>query len=372
MKFIPVNRPIIGSEEKKNILQCVNNNEITSGRYIKKFEDQFAKFHKKKYGITVSNGTAALEIAIKSLGLKKDSEVIIPTFSIISSALCVVKNNLKPVYVDCSLDTWNCRAEDIISKITKKTSAIILTHIYGLPVDMDKILKFAKKRNIIIIEDAAESIGLKYKKKYCGSFGDVSTFSFYANKHITTGEGGMIITSSKKIFEKCKSLKNLCFSNSPFDRFVHKDIGWNYRLTNLQSSIRYSQIKRIKKIIYKKYQIGNYYYNKLKNLKNILLQENKTKYSKNIYWVFGIVLKNKFVNKRNSIMKKLLDLGIETRTFFYPLDKQKILAKTYNSKKVNFPNSNYISKNGFYIPSGLGITKYEMQYVVKNLKKILS
>ena len=372
MKFIPVNRPIIGPEEKKNILECFKNNEITNGRYIKKFENQFAKFHKKKFGITVSNGTAALEIAIKSLSLRKNSEVIIPTFSIISSALCVIKNDLKPVFVDCSIDTWNCRAEDIISKITKNTSAIILTHIYGLPVDMDKILKFAKKRKIKIIEDAAEAIGLKYKNNYCGSYGDVSTFSFYANKHITTGEGGMIITSNREVFEKCKSLKNLCFSNSPYDRFIHKDVGWNYRLTNIQSSIGYGQFKRIKKIINTKYNIGNYYYNALKNLKNIILQRNQTKYSKNIYWVFGIVLKNKLSNKRNLIMKKLLDLGIETRTFFYPLHRQKVLYRYKNSKKVNFPNSNYISKNGFYIPSGLGTTKYEMQFIVKNLKKILS
>ena len=198
-KFIPVNVPKIFTNEKKYINDCLKTNWISSeGKYVKLFEKTFSSFVKKKYGIAVSSGTAALEIAVKSLNLKKNSEVIIPAFSIISTANAVIKNNLKPVLVDCDINTWNMCANDTLKKINKKTKAIIITHIYGLPVDMGKILKIAKKKNIKIIEDAAEAIGLRYKNKICGSFGDISIFSFYANKHITTGEGGMICTNKKK------------------------------------------------------------------------------------------------------------------------------------------------------------------------------
>lgn len=372
MKFIPVNRPVIEKKEINYSIQCLYNNQVTNGEFIKKFEKSFSKLHKKKYAITVSNGTAALEIAIKSLNLKKNSEVIIPSFSIISTALCVIKNNLKPVFVDCDLKTWNSTPEQIISRINKKTKAIILTHIYGLPVDMEKVLKVAKLKKIKIIEDSAEAIGLKYKNNFCGSFGDISTFSFYANKHITTGEGGIILTNSKKIFQNCKSLKNLGFSTSYYNRFKHEQLGWNYRMTNIQAAIGYGQLSRIKKIIKKKYSIGNKYYNNLKNVKNILLQENKTTKANNIYWVFGIVLIKKLANKRNLIMKKLLKLGIETRPFFHSLHKQKILKKYIFNKKNKLPNTEYISKNGFYIPSGIGIKNHEIKFVVKKIKEILN
>ncbi len=370
-KFIPVNVPLLNIDVKKNVNDCLKTNRLTSGKYIQKFENSFSKLHTRKFAISVSNGTAALEIAIKSLKLKKGSEVIIPNFSIISTALSVIKNDLNPVFVDCELDSWNTSSNNIISKITKKTKAIIITHIYGLPVDMEKILIYARKRKIKIIEDAAEVIGLRYKNKFCGSFGDVSTFSFYANKHITTGEGGMILTNNKKIFEECISLKNLCFTKSYYKRFQHTGIGWNYRMSNLQAAIGEGQINYIPKIIKKKKTIGNKYYNALKSNKNISLQLNKTLFAENIYWVFGIVLKAKLRNKRDMIMKKLLKFGIETRPFFYPMHLQKILRNYSQFNKSNFPNSSYISKNGFYIPSGLGTKENEIKYVIKILKKLL-
>ena len=371
-KFIPVNVPLLNTNVKKNVNECLRTNRLTSGKFIKKFEKSFSKLHSRKFAISVSNGTAALEVAVKSLKLKKGSEVIIPNFSIISTALSVIKDDLKPIFVDCELETWNTSPEKIISKITNKTKAIIITHIYGLPVDMKKILIYAKKRNIKIIEDAAEVIGLKYNNQLCGSFGDISTFSFYANKHITTGEGGMILTNDKKIFEECKSLKNLCFSNSYYNRFQHTGIGWNYRMSNLQAAIGEAQIKNIKKIINKKKNIGNKYFNALKNNKNISLQLNKSSYAENIYWVFGIILKKKFQNKRDIIMKKLLELGIETRPFFYPMHLQKILKNYYSLNKSKLPNSLYISKNGFYIPSGLGTKEREVKLVIKTLDKLLN
>ena len=371
--FIPVNVPKLYNPEKKNILECLKTNWISSeGKFVKEFEKEFSGFNSRKFGIAVSSGTAALEIALKSLNLKKKSEVIIPAFSIISTALCVIKLDLKPVLVDCDLKTWNTNPKEIVKKITKKTSAIIITHIYGLPVDMSSIVKIAKKKNIKIIEDAAEVIGLKYKKNICGSFGDLSTFSFYANKHITTGEGGMIVTNKKSLYLKCKSLRNLSFSNSYFDRYNHDDIGWNYRMTNLQAALGCGQLKNIKKILKRKFEIGNIFYKSLKKNKNIILQENKNEYSKNIYWIFGILIKKGSKLNRNQIMKKLLTYNIDTRPFFLSMNKQKIFKKMGLFKKDKMTNSEYLSKNGFYIPSGLGISNSEINYIIKTLQKVLS
>ena len=372
-KFIPVNIPKIFKNEKRFVNQALRTNWISSeGPFVKKFEKNFSIYNKKKFGVAVSNGTAALEIAIKSLNLKKGSEVIIPAFSIISTANAVIKNKLKPILVDCDLETWNMRSDETLKKITKKTKAIIITHIYGLPVDLKKILQIAKKKNIIIIEDTAEVIGLKYKNKICGSFGDLSTFSFYANKHITTGEGGMICTNSKKYYEKCKSLRNLSFSKSFYDRFNHDDIGWNYRMSNLQAALGCGQLKNINWIIKRKREIGNKYYSKLKNKDNIILQKNMISYAKNIYWVFGILVKKNSKISRNKIMKKLLKKNIETRPFFLPMNKQKIFKKMKLFNRIKAPNSEYLSKNGFYLPSGLGITNKQIDFVIRNLLKIIS
>ena len=372
-RFIPVNKPKIFSNDKTFVNQALKTNWISSeGPFVKKFEINFSKYNKKKYGVAVSNGTAALEIAIKSLNLKKNSEVIIPSFSIISTVNAVIKNNLKPILVDCDLDTWNMNINKTLKKITRKTRAIIITHIYGLPVDMRKIIEVAKKRKIKIIEDAAEVIGLKYNKKICGSFGDISTFSFYANKHITTGEGGMICTNNKKYFEKCKSLRNLSFSKSYFNRFDHDDIGWNYRMSNLQAALGCGQLRNISWIINRKRQIGNRYFDKLKDNKNIILQKNRTKYSKNIYWVFGILLKKNSKFSRDEVMKKLYQLNIDTRPFFLSMNKQKIFKKLKIFKRVKMPNAENLSKNGFYLPSGLGIKNSEIDYIIKCVLKILN
>ncbi len=371
-KFIPVNRPKVFSSDIKHVVKALRENWISGeGPYVKKFETNFAKFHKRKFAISVSNGTAALEVALKSLGLKKGNEVIIPAFSIISTALCVVKNNLKPILVDAEMDTWNMNTNEIIKKINKKTKAIIITHIYGFPVDMKKVLKIAKKKKIFIIEDTAEMIGQKYEKKLCGSFGDISTFSFYANKHITTGEGGMILTNNKKLFEKSKSLKNLCFGEKE-NRFNHDDIGWNYRLSSLQAAMGISQLKNINYLIRRKREIGKLYYKNLKDNKNISIQKLSLKYSKNIYWVFGLLIKPNKKYNRDSVVKKLLKKNIQTRNFFYPMHKQKIFKskKTFN-KNLKFPISEYLSKNGFYLPSGLGITNKEINYTCKMINAIL-
>ena len=371
-KFIPVNVPKIFNQEKINVNKCLDTGWISSeGIYVKKFEESFSRYNKRTYGVAVSSGTAALEIGMKSLNLKKGDEVIIPTFSIISTALCVIKLGLKPVLVDSNIYTWNMDSDQIIKKITKKTKAIIITHIYGFPVDMEKVLVVAKRKNIKIIEDSAEMIGQTYLKRRCGTFGDLSTFSFYANKHITTGEGGMILTNNKKMYNKCKSLRNLCFGVGA-KRFNHDDIGWNYRMTNLQAAIGCGQLKNISWIIRRKRQIGKRYISILKKCNKIYIQPYKLSYSKNIFWVFGILLKKNINISRDQVTRKLLRHNIQTRNFFYPMHKQKIFKKMrLFPKKQKFPNSDYLSKKGFYLPSGIGITNVEIDFVAKTLLKIL-
>ncbi len=372
-KFIPVNVPRITNQEKININKCLQSGWVSSeGSFVKKFEEDFSKYNNRTFGIAVSSGTAALEIAVKSLNLKKNSEVIIPNFSIISTALCVIKAGLKPVIVDADLETWNMNPDQVLKKINKNTKAIIITHIYGFPVDMKKILQISKKKNIKVIEDAAEMIGQTYLGRKCGSFGDVSTFSFYANKHITTGEGGMVLTNDKKILRKCRSLRNLCFGIGK-DRFNHDDIGWNYRMTNLQAAMGCGQLKNINKIIKRKREIGLRYISILRNSKKIIIQNYKKTYANNIFWVFGILIKKNTKISRDTITRKLLKNNIQTRNFFFPMHKQKILKKLkIFKKKTKFSNSEYLSKNGFYLPSGLGISNREIDYVGKTLLKILN
>ena len=367
--IFPVSKPFITKKDIFAVNKTLKSGWISSsGVETKKFEREFSKFVDRKYSITVANGTAALEIAVKALGIKKDDEVLIPNFTIISNALAVIRQQAKPVLIDCDLENWNVKIEDIEKKITKKTKAIIVTHIYSFPNDMDKILKICKKHNILIIEDAAEVLGLSYKNKKCGSFGDLSTFSFYANKQVTTGEGGMISVNSKKLYKKCNSLKNLCFGK--INRFNHDDLGWNYRLTNIQAALGLSQLKNIKNTIRKKMEIGNYYYEKLKFNNNIQILPPFNSFSKNIYWVVGILIKNKKMTALN-LSKKLLKFGIETRPFFWPMHQQSIFKKLKLFKNQNYPNSTYLSKYGLYLPSYFLLKKREINKISNVINKIL-
>ncbi len=366
----PVSKPFITKKDIFAVNKILKSGWISSsGTEIKKFESEFSKFVDRKYSIAVANGTAALEIAVKALGIKKDDEVLIPNFTIISNALAVIRQQAKPVLIDCDLENWNVKIEDIEKKITKKTKAIIVTHIYSFPNDMDKILKICKKHNILIIEDAAEVLGLSYKNKKCGSFGDLSTFSFYANKQVTTGEGGMISVNSEKLYKKCNSLKNLCFGK--INRFNHDDLGWNYRLTNMQAALGLSQLKNIKNTIRKKMEIGNYYYEKLKFNNNIQILPPLNSFSKNIYWVVGIVIKSKKMTALN-LSKKLLKFGIETRPFFWPIHQQSIFKKLKLFKNQYYPNSSYLSKYGLYVPSYFLLKKKEINKISNIINKILS
>jgi len=370
-KFIPVNTPLINNSDALSVSKSIKSGWISSeGPSVKEFEKKIAKFLDRKFGCAVSSGTAALEIAIRSLGLKKNDEVIMPSFTIISNAMAIVKSSAKPILVDVNLSTWNIKLEDIEKKITKKTKCLMIPHIYGLSNDMDEIMKIAKKYNLYVIEDAAEVLGLKYKNKPCGSFGDISILSFYANKHITTGEGGMLLTNNLNLNNNFKDLRNLCFG-SKNNRFNHYDISWNYRYTNIQASLGLNQLKRIDKIVKKKHEIGNYYFKHFKDIKNVILQPNKLSYCKNIYWVFGIVIKKNNKNNIKEVIKKLTSNNIGTRPFFWPMHKQDAFKKKGYFKNINLPNSEFISKNGFYLPSGLGLTLKELKFVKDTVLSVL-
>tara|TARA_B100000575_G_scaffold292383_1_gene300581 strand:- start:863 stop:1642 length:780 start_codon:yes stop_codon:yes gene_type:complete len=246
--FFPVSKPEILKSDINFLVGAIKDGWISSeGEKVSIFEKKLSTYIGRKYGIAVSSGTAALEVAIKSLKLKKGSEVILSNFTIISPALAVVKEGLNPVFVDVDPITWNSRFEEIIKKVTKKTTCIIATHTYGYPMEIDKLEKFCRKNKIYLIEDAAEMVCHKYKKKYCGNYGDISTYSFYANKHITTGEGGMIFTNNLKLKDYCADIRNLCFGKK--NRFNHYDIAGNYRMTNMQAALGLAQLSRVKKIL---------------------------------------------------------------------------------------------------------------------------
>jgi perosamine synthetase len=366
--FVPVNTPLLSGNEEKYLVECIRTGWISSeGPFIKKFEDSFSEYIGRHHGIAVSNGSAALDIAIKALNLHQGDEVIMPAFTIISPAQSVVYAGAKPVLVDSDPVTWNMDVNAIESKITSRTKAILAVHIYGLPVDIDPILELCNKYNLLLIEDAAEVHGQTYKGKKCGSFGDISIFSFYPNKHITTGEGGMIMTDNLVLAERCRKLRNLAFEPNG-RRFVHEELGWNYRMTNMQAALGVAQLEKIETHIEKKYFIGQQYQKELNGLKGFQLPLEATDYANNIYWVFGLVADNEEL--ANETIEKLNKKGVATRPFFWCMHEQPVFLKMGFFKDENYPVSEKLARNGFYIPSGLGLELNEIEYVVTTLKEI--
>jgi len=367
--FVPVNRPSFNNTEIREVTKTLKSGWVSADSPInKQFEKKFSKIIKRKFSVAVSSGTAALDIAVKSLDLKKGDEIIVPTFTIISTLTQIVREGIKPILIDSDPITWNMKVDEIESKISKKTKAIMVVHIYGLPTDMKKILYLAKKYKLFVIEDSAEQLGQTYCGKPIGSLGDISTFSFFANKHITTGEGGMISTNSLKLKNKFKILRNLSFDPKN-QKFIHNTLGWNYRMTSLQAAMGTAQLKKLSKFIKIKRSIGNFYNNAFKNLNDLQLPLSKTDYSENIYWVYGLVLKNEKY-KAPYYIKKLKKMGIECRPFFCPMHLQPVFRNMKFFQKRSFPVSEKLFNYGFYIPSGIGMKKKELVYVADKIKKI--
>lgn len=368
--MIPVNEPLLNGNEKKYLNECIDTGWISSeGPFVKRFEDLFAQRVQRKYAVSVCNGTMALDLALEILGLQKGDEIILPTFTIISCINHIIRLGLKPVFVDSDAITWNMQVDLIESKITSKTKAIMIVHIYGLPVNVEPILSLAKQYNLKIIEDSAQMHGQTYNNIPCGSFGDVSTFSFYPNKHITTGEGGMVVTNDESLYQKALSLRNLCFA--PPRRFVHENLGYNMRLTNIQAALGLAQLERLDEFIAKKRRMGFIYTQLLQDLQEyIQLPLAKTAYAENIYWVYGLVLKDRVKFNAFDAMQKLAKLGVGTRPFFYPLHLQPVFAKMGLFQGEEYPVAKNLGERGFYIPSGLALKEEDMSIVAEKLKEI--
>jgi len=375
---IPVNEPLLNGNERKYLNECLDTGWISSeGPFINKFEDGFSKRVGRRFGIAVTSGSTALEAAVAALGMGKGDEVVMPTFTIISCAAAIVRAGVKPILIDSDPLTWNMdinqlqeRLQDEIERQgNNRIKAIMVVHIYGLPVDMDPVIELANKYGLMVIEDAAEVQGQTYKGRPCGSFGELSCFSFYPNKHITTGEGGMIVTDDGRLADRCRSLRNLCFL--PHQRFLHEELGWNFRMTNLQAAIGIAQLERLDEHVARKRVMGKKYTELLRDIRGIQLPLSETQYAENIYWVYGIVLKEDTPMSAREAMSRLAEKGIGTRPFFYPMHLQPVFHKMGLFENESYPVAERLSERGFYIPSGLALTEEQMNIVTEKVKEIL-
>jgi len=369
--FIPVNQPLLDGNEKKYLSECIDTGWISSeGPFIKRFEDEFAARVGRKFGIAVSNGSVALDAAMAALDLQPGDEVIMPAFTIISCASAITRCGAVPVLVDSDPLTWNMDVAQIAPRINSKTRAIMVVHIYGLPVDMDPVMELAARHGLRVIEDAAESHGQVYNGRPCGSFGDISTFSFYPNKHITTGEGGMIVTDDEALAARCRSLRNLCFR--PGQRFVHDELGWNFRMTNLQAALGVAQLERLDEFVSLKRQHGRMYSRLLANTPLIQRPVDRTDYAENIYWVYGLVLDDEVAFDAAGAMLRLADAGIGARPFFWPMHEQPVFMKLGMFAGERYPVAERIARRGFYIPSGLALDTAQIETVVRAVGMLVS
>tara|TARA_R110002072_G_scaffold534_2_gene3533 strand:- start:72375 stop:73499 length:1125 start_codon:yes stop_codon:yes gene_type:complete len=366
-KFYPVNEPLLDGNEKKYLNECIDSNWISSeGPFVKKFQNQMAQLCQRQYAIALSSGTSALELACLALDIKESDEVIIPNLTIISCSNAVVKAGAKPVFVDVCPETLCLDPQQIEAKITTKTKAIMIVHLYGLACDVDPILEIAKKHNLKVIEDAAEAHGLKYKGKPCGSFGDISIFSFYANKLVSCGEGGMALTNDDALFNRINFLKDQAFEKER--RFKHNEIGFNMRMTNLQAAVGVAQLERLEEFIQIKQSMAEVYDSYLNNLKNVKIAPRSTEYCQNIYWIYGLILDTPELALK--AQEQLREKGIGTRPFFYPLHQQPLYKEIIDHAE-SFPISEHAGHCGFYIPSGLNLKEQDWNYIGETLKDVL-
>ena len=361
--MIPVNEPRLGSHESEYVMECLQTGWISSeGRFIGAFERAWADYCGMKYGVAVSNGTTALQLAVECLNLQPGDEVILPTFTIISCAQAITYNGGTPVLVDCDPRTWCMDVGQVEAKITSRTRAIMPVHIYGHPVDMQPLQDIARRHNLIIIEDAAEAHGAEYKGARCGSLGDLGCFSFYANKIVTTGEGGMILTNNETHADRVRSLRNLCFQKDR--RFYHTALGHNFRMTNIQAALGLAQVENIETAVQQKRWMGQEYTRRLSQVNGIQLPVEES-WAKNVYWMYGIVLETSTGITAVEFAKRLSERGVMTRPFFLGMHEQPVFLERGLFAGEKYPIAERLARQGLYLPSGLTLSMDQLVEVCR-------
>ena len=376
--MIPVNEPLLLEREAELVAECVRSGWVSSaGRFIDEFERQWAEYCGRRHGIAVCNGTAALQVAVAALGLEPDDEVILPTFTIISCALAVIQAGATPVLVDSDPETWTMDVRALAERITPRTKAIMPVHIYGHPADMDPILDAAERYGLAVIEDAAEAHGAEYLSRRaqpeggwvrCGKFGAASCFSFYANKLVTTGEGGMIVTDDAGMAEKARLLRNLHFH--PARRYYHEALGFNFRMTNLQAALGLGQLERMESIVAKKRWMGQEYTKHLQDLPALQLPPQEP-WARSVYWMYGIVLSPDTGMSGAEAAQALRARGVETRPFFVGMHDQPVLRERGWFHDETYPVADRLAAQGLYLPSGLALTHDQLRRVVDAVREVL-
>ena len=371
MSFIPVSEPVIGDRELELVNDCVKSGWVSSeGPLVKEFEAQYSDFVQTRFSTAVCNGSAAVEVALYAAGVKAGDEVIMTSFTIISCFTAITRLGAIPILCDIEPEYWNIDTNKIEKLITKRTSAILAIHLFGHPCQMSKIVKLCKKYSLKIVEDAAQAHGAKYKGQLCGSIGHVSAFSFYANKLITTGEGGMVCTSDPDIDQRAKSYRNLCFNSA--ERFRHDDIGYNFRMTSMQAALGIGQLSRIDQIIEKKRELGLKYRERFKSIEGIRGQ-NEALWADTVYWMYCVKIDPKCGHNAKTIMDRLGKDGIGTRPFFRGLHQQPAIEKiNFSFDDNNFLNTNEAYEYGFYLPSSLNLTDPQLDIICDALQRAVA
>jgi perosamine synthetase len=363
LKPIPVNTPLIDASDRRAVADCLESGWLSSeGPQVSEFETLFASTFSRAHGIAISSGTAGLDIAVRALGLRPGDEVLVPSMTIISCAQAIVNSGATPVPVECDAADWNAHLRHFEARVTAKTRAVMLVHLYGLCADLDPLLAWARQKNLKVIEDASQAHGLRYRGRACGSFGDISVFSLYANKVVTTGEGGMILCNDAALADRCRKLRNLCFN--PEKRFWHEEIGWNYRMTAMQAALGIPQLRRLDDLVVRKRAIGARYFEGLRDLDCFALAPVTTDYAQNCYWVFGLVVQPQARFSRADLIGTLDAAKIGSRTFFYGLHEQPALLKPGHVSPCSLPVTEMLSQRGLYLPSGLGLAEADQDRVI--------
>lgn len=367
--MIPVNEPLLGAHESQYVMECLNTGWISSeGRFIREFEERWAAYCGMAHGVAVSNGTVALQAAVACLDLAPGDEIIMPTFTIISCAQAVTYNGGVPVLVDSDPRTWCMDVSQVEAKITPRTRAIMPVHIYGHPVDMDPLFALAEKYHLSIIEDAAEAHGADYRGRKCGGLGDLSCFSFYANKIITTGEGGMVLTNNADYAERLRSLRNLCFRRDR--RFYHTELGFNFRLTNMQAAVGLGQLERIEELLARKQWLGQAYTERLRALDALQLPVQQD-WATNVYWMYGVVVDERTGMDAAEFARRLAERGVMTRPFFLGMHEQPALHNLGLFREERYPVAERLARQGLYLPSGLALTQEQLEQVCQAVHAVL-